>query len=83
MDARDNLTEVIPSWERAKKDSSMNQGDIQTLLDLLYRERSIATNISAKMQSNVWLTKAEEASIQEFERMAKQSSDLSTKLNSR
>ncbi len=77
-----NLNDVIPSWERVKGQNGINQDDLKRLLDLLNRERAIASSISSKMQSNQWLTKGEESSINEYERLSAESMELAKKLNS-
>lgn len=76
-----NLNKIIPSWEKAKGWSSMNQQDLAHLLDLLYRERTIATNILAKEEARQWLSKADNDSIEEYNRLANESQALANKLN--
>lgn len=78
-----NLNSIIPSWEKAVGWKNMNQEDLKRLLDLLYRERAIALNILAKMDSNKWLTRQEEDSIKEYDSLAKESIALANKLNGR
>lgn len=77
-----NLNDVIPSWEKLKGQNWINQDDLKRLLDLLNRERAIASNISSKMQSNQWLTGDEENSIKEYDRLSTESVELAKKLNS-
>lgn len=77
-----NLNEVIPSWERVKGQSWINQDDLKRLLDLLNRERAIASNILSRMETNQWLTRDEEASIKEYDRLSTESMGLAKKLNS-
>ena len=77
-----NLNDVIPSWEKLKGQNLINQDDLKRLLDLLNRERAIASNISSKMQSNQWLTGDEENSIKEYDRLSTESVELAKKLNS-
>lgn len=76
-----NLNSIIPSWENALGYEKINQDELKHLLDLLNRERSIAGNILNKMESNQWLTNEEENSIDEFNRIAEESSALTDKLN--
>lgn len=81
--AVENLNSVIPSWEQARGYSGMNQQDLEALLDMLFRQRTIATSIVSKMNANLWLSKAEEDSIKEFESLSKKSSTLIESLNNR
>lgn len=78
--AVNSLNSVIPSWEKSKG-SNLNQDDLNKLLDLMYKERTIASNISTKMESGKWLSNEDDRSITEYENLAKQSSALANKLN--
>ncbi len=78
--AVDNLNSVIPSWEKAVG-GNMNQDDLKRLLDLMYRERTIAINILVKMDSNQWLSQADNDSINEYNSLMNQSISLANKLN--
>lgn len=77
-----NLNDVIPSWYRVKGQSWINQDDLKRLLDLLNRERAIASNVLSRMEGNQWLTRDEESSIKEYDRLSKESIELAKKLNS-
>lgn len=79
----DNLGEIIPSWESAKGNNYFNQGDLNRLFSLFYREKEIAQKILSKMETNQWLTREEEAMIEESSRISKESSELSRELNTR
>lgn len=79
--AVNNLNSIIPSWEKAVGRNNINQEDLKRLLDLLYRERTIVTNVLSKMDSNKWLSSQEENSIKEYESLANQSRALADKLN--
>jgi len=81
--AVENLNSVIPSWEQARVSSGMNQQDLGILLDMLFRQRTIASGIVSKMEENLWLSKAQEDSIKEFESLSQKSSELIEKLNHR
>lgn len=81
--AVNNLNSIIPSWEKAKGWNNMNQDDLKRLIDLLYRERTIATNILGKMEANQWLSGQEQNSIKEYDSLANESSALANKLNGR
>lgn len=78
-----NLDSIIPSWEKIRGWDNINQEDLKRLLNLLDRERTIASNILAQMDANKWLTKQEEDTIKEYESIAKESSGLANKLNGR
>lgn len=77
-----NLNDVIPSWERVKGQNWINQNDLKKLLDLFYRERAIASNILSRMEANQWLTKDEENSIKEYDKLSTESIELTKRLNS-
>lgn len=79
--AVDSLNSVIPSWEKTKGWNNINQDDLSKLLDLMYREKKIASNILFKMESGKWLSDEENRSIDEYENLSKQSSALADKLN--
>lgn len=78
--AVNSLNSVLPSWEKSKG-SNLNQDDLNKLLDLMYKERTIASNISTKMESAKWLSNEDERSITEYENLSKQSNALANKLN--
>lgn len=81
-DIINNLNEVIPSWEKAKGWGNINQDDLNKLLDLLYKQKTIAVNILSKMEANKWLTDQENQSINTYNSLIDQSSNLADKLNS-
>lgn len=78
-----DLDSVIPSWESVKGNNQFNQDDLNKLLGLFYKERAIAVNILSKMEANQWLSKEEEKSVEQSNAIAKESFDLSSKLNER
>ncbi len=78
-----NFNSIIPSWENARGQQYLNQQELNALLTILYRQRAIASIISSKMDENIWLSKTEEASIAEFERLSKESSRLANALNNK
>ncbi len=77
----ENLNSIIPSWENAKGKGWMNEDDLNRLLNLLYQERVIASRILSKMDAKQWLTKEDDNSINEYNRMSQESSSLANKLN--
>jgi signal peptidase I len=79
--AVNNLNSVISSWEGTKGWDNINQDDLNKLLDLLYKEKTIASNISSKMETGKWLSNEENNSIDEYENLVKQSTSLANKLN--
>lgn len=81
--AVNNLNSIIPNWEQTKNWPNMPQDDLNKLLGLLYRERTIASNILGKMESGKWLSSQEDQSINEYNSLIEQSSSLANKLNSR
>src|SRR3989344_3061892 len=77
-----DLNDVIPSWEKVKGQSWINQDDLKRLLDLFNRERAIASTVLSRMEANQWLTRDEENSIKEYDRLSTESMELAKKLNS-
>ncbi|MFH1244119.1 MAG: signal peptidase I [bacterium] len=53
---RDNLREVLPSWEAATTYSTVNQEKLSQLLTVLRRRLSLANEIIATMERREWLT---------------------------
>ena len=80
-DAVNNLNSIIPSWENAKGKAWMNEQDLTHLLELLYKEKAIASNIANKMEKRQWLSKIEDSSITEYNNLTNESSNLARKLN--
>lgn len=78
-----NLNSIIPSWENSKGKGWVDENDLSRLLNLFYRERTIASNILSKMEANRWLTKDEENSINEYNQLSQESAALANKLNER
>lgn len=78
-----NLDSIIPSWENTKGKGWVDETELSKLLDILYRERIIASNVLAKMEAGKWLTKEEESSINEFNQLSQESISLANKLNER
>jgi len=79
----DNLNSIIPSWEASRGKGWIDENELSKLLDLFYRERSIASNILSKMEKNQWLSKNDEASIVEYNQLSEESIQLANKLNER
>lgn len=78
-----NLNSIIPSWENTKGKGWMNEEELNSLLNLLYQERTIALRVLSKMDERQWLTKEDDNLISGYKRMSQESSNLANKLNQR
>ncbi len=78
---RDNLLEVIPSWERAVGDERVNQGDLSQLLTILRRRLSLAQEIVGTMEKKEWLSASQESRIQSDNQDAEAAETLARLLN--
>lgn len=54
-----NLNQVIPSWEKLKGESAVNQDILSKLLSSFYTRRQNAEKILAKLRNNQWFTDEE------------------------
>lgn len=78
---RDNLSEVIPSWEGALGNDRVNQDDLSSLLTILRRRLSLAKEIVATMEKREWLSPDQETRIESDSRDAQTAESLAKKLN--
>ncbi|KKU45992.1 MAG: Signal peptidase I [Microgenomates group bacterium GW2011_GWA2_46_7] len=60
---RDNLREVLPSWEAATSYPRVNQEQLAKLLVILQRRLDLANEITTTIQRREWFTKDQEARI--------------------
>lgn len=52
----DNLNEIIPSWEEARDNSTIDQVKLQELLSNLYERRTLASEVYNAMTSKEWFS---------------------------
>lgn len=78
---RDNLTEILPSWEQAQNYDNINQDKLSELLAILRRRRDLAQEIVRVIENREWLSDAQEARIKNDDSDAKQAEALTRSLN--
>lgn len=78
---RDNLSEVVPSWERAVGNDRVNQSDLTELLTILRRRLSLAQELVQIMENGEWLSPSQETRIQADTQDAQAAENLAKQLN--
>lgn len=78
---RSNLSEVIPSWEKAVGDNRINQADLQSLLTILRRRLELAQEIVQTIEKREWLSASQETRIQADTQDAQTAENLAKQLN--
>lgn len=78
---RDNLREIIPSWEKAVEYDFLDQAKLQELLSIYRRRLSLATEVVAVMEANEWLTDDQEARMEADSDDAKRATQIASELN--
>ncbi len=78
---RDNLTEILPSWEQAESYENINQEKLKELLIILRRRRDLASEIVRVMENREWLSDSQEARIKNDEVDASTAETLTKALN--
>lgn len=78
---RDNLQEIIPSWEKAIDYNNIDQAKLSQLLEILRRRRSLAQEIVASMDSKSWLSNSQEQRIKSDDEDATLAESLAKELN--
>jgi len=78
---RDNLHEVIPSWEKAVDYHNIDQAKLATLLTIFRRRLDLAEEIIKAMEKKDWLTEAQQDRIKADEEDANTAATLSKELN--
>lgn len=76
-----NLGGVIQSWQKALEYEGIDKAKVQSLISLLQKRQSLASEIVEVMQSRKWLTKEQESRIQNDARDAKQAEIWAEELN--
>lgn len=78
---RDNLANILPSWEKARDYPQINQAKLEELLTILRRRLSLAEEILATMEKSAWLSDSQESRIKHDETDANQAETLAQELN--
>ncbi len=76
-----NLNEIIPSWEKARDYSEVDQAKLDRLLQILYQRRQLAQDIVQTMQAKRWLTPQQETAINQDQQLAQEAEQLIKELN--
>lgn len=78
----ENIDKSVPTWESLIGSPAVNQNDLNRLLQDDYQVRSIAVYILSKMQSDQWLTDADQEQIKQYESLVNEINSLADKINS-
>lgn len=78
---RDNLKEILPSWEHAVQYDFLDQNKLSELLTIYRRRLALAEEIVATMQKQAWLTPSQEERIQADQLDAEKAQELAKALN--
>lgn len=78
---RDSLESVIPSWEKARDNSNINQSELEELLTIFHRRLTLAGEIVTTMNNSEWLSDDQLAKIEADDTDSIRSQDLTTRLN--
>lgn len=81
QDLRDNLLEVIPSWEQARDYSDLDQGKLEELLTIYHSRLSLAQEIISTISNLEWLSDDQLARIQLDQTQADRANQLAKELN--
>ena len=81
IELRDNLKEVIPTWERAQGHNTVDQEKLSKLLSILRGRASLADEIITVINQKNWLTKSQEDRIKQDEKNASLAEALAKELN--
>lgn len=81
IELRDNLKEIIPTWERAQGYNAIDQDKLSKLLSILRSRASLADEVIAVMNQKNWLTKSQEDRIKQDENNASMAEALAKELN--
>lgn len=78
---RDNLREILPSWERAVEYESIDQGKLSELLALFQKRLTLAEEVIAIMEKREWLTDEQQTRIEQDTADATRADQLANELN--
>jgi signal peptidase I len=78
---RDNLQNVIPSWEQARTYQDIDQTKLEELLALYYKRLDLAKEIISTIHDSAWLSDDQLARIKLDESDATRANDLAKELN--
>lgn len=77
----DNLNSVVPSWENAKNNPSINQEKLDEVIALLHKRLTLATEIYNTMIENRWLSEDQKSRIEQDEHDAEKLNTLINEIN--
>lgn len=78
---RDNLRDIIPSWEKAIDYGNLDQAKLSQLLTILRRRVSLAEEIVTTIERQAWLSSSQEQRIKNDDTDANQAEELVKELN--
>jgi signal peptidase I len=80
---RENLESVLPSWQDARRLDNIDQTKLEELIGLIEQRLNLAREIEQAMKDKVWLSKDQEARVEQDKAVAEQVSKLTGELNGR
>jgi signal peptidase I len=81
--AQSNLEAIIPTWEGARGDASVDQAKLAALLEILHRRLTRVQHIVQIMEERAWLSRADQESIAKDAADAQSAEALANELNQR
>lgn len=81
VELKSNLTEIIPTWEKAIGYNNLDQQKLSTLLSILRTRQSLATEIVDVMNKKEWFTKNQQERIEQDKLEANKAESLAKELN--
>jgi len=78
---RDNLSNVLPSWEKAVGYDNLDQVKLSRLLDILRRRLALTQEVVTIMEKREWLSDSLETRIKQDDQDARESEILAKELN--
>lgn len=76
----DNLSQVLPSWEKTRGVEGIDQGKLERLITVYRTRMENAQKIYNRMKANQWLTEQEEKLIGEDQKLAEEGDKVLTEL---
>jgi hypothetical protein len=83
VELKQNLQEVIPTWERAQGYDNVDSDKLSKLLNILRTRANLADEIINVINQKKWLTKSQEDRIKQDENNASIAEQLAKELNSK
>lgn len=81
VSAKNNIDQVIPSWEQAIGQTGINQDKLQKLLSLLRERRSLIVEVLTVMEEKAWISNDLQARIDRDDDVSRQIEELAKQLN--